>query len=130
MSPADDIACMLNVGGVDSAALAEVMLDYFDDACDDKCVYIPSNNAILQLSTIVSNTEYTILNCLCTRRTSCSTSPLADTHFILADLSTSVINEHSSTSILDNPVITDIDAAVEEASDTVCNTGLDYGFVL
>ena len=39
MSPADDIACMLNVGGVDSATLAEVMLDYFDDACDDKGVF-------------------------------------------------------------------------------------------
>ena len=33
MSSAYDIAHMLNVGGVDSAALAEVVLDYFDDDC-------------------------------------------------------------------------------------------------
>ena len=31
MSSANDIARMLNVRGVDSTALAEVMLDYFDD---------------------------------------------------------------------------------------------------
>ena len=31
MSSADDIARMLNVGGVDNAALSEVISDYFAD---------------------------------------------------------------------------------------------------
>ena len=39
------------------------------------------------------------------------------------DLSDSVVDEQSD-------VITDIDAAVEEASDIVCNTGLKHGSVV
>ena len=54
---------------------------------------------------------------------SCSSSVLADTTSLDVDLSNSVLDEQSD-------IITDIDAAVEEASDIVCNTGLEHGSVV
>ena len=125
-----EIARMLSLGGADSAALADVITDYFGGG-------EPDDLGLFTFLTLLalSKRQYNTTQCIIgseDEHTPLSDTPFSDSRAPLSDTCSSMAEPCTALPDSDESatVFTDVELAVEEASDTVCNSGLEIGCVV